>query len=578
MRPDLPPPSSFGLARQIRHALDWRAYANQAGRVSERATGQPGHLRPTIWRDLGLALVAAVAAIVWRWAMDPLLGDQLPYGSLLVMAMLVAWFAGTRPALLVIGVGGIAADYFLLPPRWSFEPGDERARWGLALFFILGSVISSFGGYVHRQRARAEATADAIRRAELALREAHDGLERRVDERTAELAAANTGLRASEERFRLLVEGVRGYAILMLGPDGDIAAWNAGAERLFGRGDDVVGEPISALLPGLDGTALHTAARGSATERPALRADGSTFPIELMITRLDDDGRFIGIVQDIAERKRLEALSEQKQRRADELRRKSEELADENRRMQEANRMQAEFLANMSHELRTPLNAIIGFAELMHGGIAGPIDPQHREFLGDILTSSRHLLELINQVLDHARAVSGMLELAPEPIDLARVIVDVRDILRAIAAERRIELDTALPAELGKVTVDPSKLRQILYNFLSNALKFTPEGGRVTIRAALIGEAFRIEVQDTGIGIASQDLRYLFVPFRQLDAGTAKRFPGTGLGLALSKRLAEAHGGTVGVDSVRGAGSTFWVQLPREVSPPPPIPARVATR
>jgi signal transduction histidine kinase len=294
-----------------------------------------------------------------------------------------------------------------------------------------------------------------------------------------------------------------------------------------------------------------------------VRGDGTGFPIELEISQLDPHGRFVAIVHDILERKHLEALNEHKQRRADELRRKSDELEADNRRMQEAARLQSEFLANMSHELRTPLNAIIGFADLMHRGLAGPLDDQHREFMGDILTSSRHLLQLINDVLDLAKVESGTLVVVPQPVELARVIREVRDILRPLASGRNVEVELDLDAELGSVTADPVKLKQILYNYVSNALKFTPEGGRVMIRAELVGEAFRVEVEDTGIGIANEDLRHLFVAFRQLDSSATKRYQGTGLGLALSKRLAEAHGGKVGVRSQRGVGSTFWVELPR---------------
>jgi signal transduction histidine kinase len=187
------------------------------------------------------------------------------------------------------------------------------------------------------------------------------------------------------------------------------------------------------------------------------------------------------------------------------------------------------------------------------------------------LTSSRHLLRLINDVLDLAKVEAGTLEVVPEPVELARLIGEVRDILRGMASDRNIALELQLAADLGSATVDPAKLKQILYNYVSNALKFTPEGGRVTIRAAPVsacvpapaGDAFRVEVEDTGVGIARTDLRYLFVAFRQLDASATKRYPGTGLGLALTKRLAEAHGGKVGVRSVQGAGSTFWVELPR---------------
>ena len=342
----------------------------------------------------------------------------------------------------------------------------------------------------------------------------------------------------------------------MLDDAGAIVAWNAGAERLFARSADIVGQSLGQLIPGLEREDLVELAPGGTAEYEGLRSDGARFPIELEVTRLDPPGLFVGIVRDISERRRLEELSEQRQRKAD-------ELAADNRRMQEASRLQTEFLANMSHELRTPLNAIIGFADLLHGGMVGPLEDQQREFLGDILRSSRHLLQLINDVLDLAKIESGTLQVVPEPVDVARVIGEVRDGVRGLASDRRIEVELQLCDGLGSATVDPSKLRQIVYNYLSNALKFTPEGGRVVVRAATAGDSFRIEVEDTGIGIASDDLRYLFLPFRQLDAGATKRYAGTGLGLALTKRLAEAHGGCVGVHSVRGTGSTFWVELPR---------------
>jgi PAS domain S-box-containing protein len=515
------------------------------------------------WMRFAWALIAVAAAILARWFADPRIGTQLPYGSVLVATIFVSWFVGLRPALVVVVVGGIAANFFLQYPRWSFEPGPDKQGWGLVVFMFLGTVISLFGGFVHAQRARAVADAETLRRAETALREAHDGLELRVRERTAELARTNDSLRASEERFRALVEGIKGYAILLLNDAGAIVAWNAGAERLFERSADIVGSSITALIPEFDAHTLTESARGGCTERVALRGH-LTFPIELEITPLEPQRMFVGIVHDISERKRLEALTEHKQRRADELRRKSEELEADNRRMREAARLQSEFLANMSHELRTPLNAIIGFSDLMHRGIAGPVSDEHHDFLGEILSSSRHLLQLINDVLDLANIESGTLEVIPETVDLARLLGEVLDVLHNLASRRNIELELDAATDLGNATVDPAKLKQILYNYLSNALKFTPDGGRVTIRAALVGDIVRIEVEDTGIGIASDDLRHLFVAFRQLDASATKRYQGTGVGLALCKRLAEAHGGTVGVRSVPGAGSTFWVELPRE--------------
>jgi signal transduction histidine kinase len=217
----------------------------------------------------------------------------------------------------------------------------------------------------------------------------------------------------------------------------------------------------------------------------------------------------------------------------------------------------------MSHELRTPLNAIIGFAELMHNGKVGPVAPEHREFLGDILTSSRHLLQLINEVLDLAKVESGKLRFDPQELWLADVVGEVRDILRGLAHDKRIDIDSEIDPRLTTATLDPAKLKQVLYNYLSNALKFTPEGGRVRVQVSPeAGERFRIDVSDSGIGIRKEDLSRLFVEFQQLDAGSAKKYSGTGLGLALTKRLVEAQGGAVSVRSSFGEGSVFSASLP----------------
>ena len=291
------------------------------------------------------------------------------------------------------------------------------------------------------------------------------------------------------------------------------------------------------------------------------------------VTLYDRDGKLQGVfaaARDVTERKRFEQT----------LQEKNVELEEEKRRAMEANRLKSEFLANMSHELRTPLNAIIGFSELMHAGKVGTMAEQHREYLGDILTSARHLLQLINDVLDLAKVESGKMEFRPEILDIAKVVSEVRDILRALAARKRIEIEIETSPELGRIELDPAKLKQVLYNYLSNALKFTPEEGRVTVSARPEGEdRFRLDVSDTGIGVRTEDLGKLFVEFQQLDASTAKKYPGTGLGLALTKRIVEAQGGTVAVRSEPGVGSVFSAVLPRRSfamtvePPPPPLPA-----
>jgi signal transduction histidine kinase/DNA-binding response OmpR family regulator len=246
------------------------------------------------------------------------------------------------------------------------------------------------------------------------------------------------------------------------------------------------------------------------------------------------------------------------------LRRTNVELTEQNYRAEEATRLKSEFLANMSHELRTPLNSIIGFAELMHDGKVGPVSADHREYLGDILTSARHLLQLINDVLDLSKIEAGKMEFRPEPLDLAKVVGEVRDILRAMAARKRLQIAIEVDPSIGQVMLDPGKLKQVLYNYLSNALKFTPEEGRVIVRVVPEGDdRLRLEVEDTGIGISAADIGKLFVEFQQLDDGASKKYQGTGLGLALTKQIIEAQDGSVGVRSAPGQGSLFYAVLPR---------------
>ena len=295
-------------------------------------------------------------------------------------------------------------------------------------------------------------------------------------------------------------------------------------------------------------------------EKEYIRKDGSRVPIMVGVAMLNET-ECIAFALDISERKRLE-----------ELRTRSLDLEHQNRRIQEANRLKSEFLANMSHELRTPLNSIIGFADILHDEEVDPASPLHKEYLGDILTSGRHLLQLINDVLDLAKVEAGKIEFRSEAIDLDRLANEVASVLRTVALSKQIQLDVEVAPSICRVTADPSRLKQVLYNYVSNAIKFTDEGGHVVIRALPATDSgFRVEVQDDGIGIAPADHPRLFVEFQQLDAGLAKRHQGTGLGLALTKRIIEAQGGSVGVESDLGKGSTFWAVLPRQAEAIPQV-------
>ena len=385
-------------------------------------------------------------------------------------------------------------------------------------------------------------------------------------------------LRRGELRFRQLLESAP-EAMVIVDAEGRIVLVNAEAERTFGYSRaDLLNKPVEMLMPERfrgrhrghrAGYRGHPVARpmNSGFELWGRRSDGSEFPIEVSLSPMETESGMLvsSAIRDITEQQALRG----------QLQRKNEELEDQYQRLQEANRLKSEFLANMSHELRTPLNGIIGFAELMHDGKVGPVGAEHKEFLGDILTSAHHLLQLINDVLDLAKVESGKIEFHPEPVQVDAVIGEVSDTLRTLAAQKRIQLVRTIAPEVSTVVTDAGKLKQVLYNYVSNALKFTPDHGRVSIRVtAEDPRRFRIEVEDTGVGISPEDLPKLFTEFQQLDSSAAKMHQGTGLGLALTRRIVEAQGGRVGVRSTPGVGSVFLAVLPREaeiaVVPPPP--------
>src|SRR5213595_4029440 len=239
--------------------------------------------------------------------------------------------------------------------------------------------------------------------------------------------------------------------------------------------------------------------------------------------------------------------------------------------LDQASKLKKQFLANVSHELRTPLNSVIGFSDLLlTGQVEGAaLSATQRDYLETISRNGRHLLQLINELLDLSKIAAGRMELRLEPLELGALLREAADTVRAQLEARRHELVIEPSADHLVVTADRGRLRQVLLNLLSNAIKFSTDGGRVTLSARLEDSgAVRVAVSDTGIGIAAADQRKLFQEFVQLDASESRRYEGTGLGLALSKRLVELHGGTIGVESELGKGSTFWFTLRRAESGP----------
>jgi PAS domain S-box-containing protein len=377
-------------------------------------------------------------------------------------------------------------------------------------------------------------------------------------------------------------------ALMTTDPRGIITDVNKQTEALTGcTRDELIGAPFRNYFTDADRAEAginRVLAEGKVTnyELTARARDGKLTVVSYNATTFHDrDRRLQGVfaaARDVTELKRFEQTLQQK-----------------NAELEDASRMKSEFLANMSHELRTPLNAIIGFSEVLRDGLVGPMSDQQRNFTGDILRSGQHLLSLINDILDLSKVEAGKMLLDLDPVEVSSLFVNSLTIVREKAAERRIRLTLEAQDGLGSIMVDARKVKQIVYNLLSNAVKFTGEGGQVTLRAAKVerarvgqldgkpgrtfmpgentfAEFLEISVADSGIGIAAEDLDHLFKPFSQIDSGLARRFEGTGLGLAMVKLLADLHGGSVAVESEVGAGSRFTVWLPlRRLERPAPV-------
>jgi len=238
------------------------------------------------------------------------------------------------------------------------------------------------------------------------------------------------------------------------------------------------------------------------------------------------------------------------------------EIENKSKQIQAANRHKCEFLANMSHELRTPLNAIIGFSEVLGERLFGELNEKQAEYTEDILSSGRHLLSLINEILDLSKVEAGRMELELVTFDFPLAIDNARTFVRERATKHGIMLDLTIDEHLGDFVGDERKIKQIMLNLLSKAVKFTPEGGRIGIAARQANGAVEISVSDTGIGIAPEDQPKVFEEFRQVGSDYAHKVEGTGLGLILAKKFVELHGGMIWVTSEAGKGSRFTFTLP----------------
>jgi PAS domain S-box-containing protein len=362
--------------------------------------------------------------------------------------------------------------------------------------------------------------------------------------------------------YRLLVESVKDYAIFALDTGGHIISWNAGAQRFKGYTEpEVLGKHYSIFYPKEDIAAgkpallLKQAIEFGRVEDEGwrIRKDGSRFWADVIITALrDHQGHLVGfakVTRDLSERRAAEQRA----------------IADARRiaQVETANRAKSEFLAAMSHELRTPLNAIGGYAELIEMGVAGAVTDQQHEYLTRIRNGQRHLLGIINDLLNFSRIESGQVTYDLEDIDLHKLVETILELVTPQANARQIDFVHGPCDAPAGARSDRLKTEQIVLNILSNAVKFTPVGGQVTTTCGLTRDQAWIAVGDSGPGIPPDKRDEIFEPFVQLGRSLSSFQEGTGLGLAISRDLARAMSGDVGVTTSPDGGALFTLYLPR---------------
>src|SRR5271165_325155 len=381
----------------------------------------------------------------------------------------------------------------------------------------------------------------------------------------------------ADSRYRRLLEAAPD-GIVEVDGSGRIVLVNSQAERMFGyRREELLGKTVEMLMPERfrgrhpahrERYCAHSVIRpmGSGLDLRAVRADGTEFAVDINLSPFEGEtGGVVCVIRDVTDRRlaeeQIKSLNLILEQRTHDLAVINSELQIRNREVEKADRLKSNFLATMSHELRTPLNAIVGFADLLERRTAGPLTQKQERFVRHVKESSRHLLALIDDILDLSKIEAGRLDLKFESFPLSAAADEVLSAIRPLAAAKEIDLNTEVSLDLT-LHADLVRVKQMLYNLLSNAIKFTPARGSVRLVARSNEATVHISVIDTGIGIPFEEQEAIFETFHRCLNSTQEVCEGTGLGLSITKLLVEQHGGTIWVESEPGRGSQFHLTLP----------------
>ena len=382
-----------------------------------------------------------------------------------------------------------------------------------------------------------------------------------------------------DERYRALTESAPD-AIVTIDERSEILSVNRATERIFGwPSGQLIGKSLSVLMPEryrarhTEGMARYLATGSrrldwSGVTVQGLRRDGTEFPMEVSFGEFVDGSRhvFSGFMRDVSERveqqQRIDRATSELQGALQSLEQRVHEAEEARHAADDANAAKVQFLRVMSHELRTPLNAIGGYVDLLEAGVRGPVTPAQREDLARIRSAQGRLLSLINDVLNFAKLEQGLISFEIQPLRVSTLLNSLETLLAAQLLEKEIRFDCAACGSTLMVSADNQKLGQVLLNLLSNAVKFTPVGGKISVAAERDQDCVLISVSDNGPGIPADRLRAVFQPFVQVDSTLTRVHGGSGLGLSISRELANGMGGTISVRSEPGAGATFTVSLP----------------